>query len=678
MMWLLLLVLLLANGPVQAQRTDLPSQELGAIIATHYGAGDCSSATLNAALSAIGSLQVTLLVPPVPRNSIVPCTWNLSTGVTVPANVTLYIPRGSILTPAPGVTLTMAGAIFAPSEVQIFNANESTTGMVRFSPGTIHQIPGTWFGMRCDDVVDNSLLLMAAINSTPTTLVTQVEGAKVIIPAGKCKFTTPLVPSKPVHLIGAGAGRASGGGHRQTSLNYTGTGTFLTLTTNTVSGSILEGFNIDHTPTGTPAEVAVDIGEGSTATLLRDLSILQPGTPFSIAAIRIGHLASSHSTSFHNVFVRTAAPIGLLCEAVQSGLYLLDSTIHHHSVRNVQLGPVSGDTCREVQIVNSRFESANAGGDGIVVYRAEYVNIIGSHFEVSLDAADNKASIRVPAEASQNHNLVIGRSRFRVGKATGVAISIENAAQILHVYDGTFTSGPSEDPIGFIFNGASRYMRLDSNYVGAGCDPDNFPATCPVLVGGVPLVLPTGGSTLANVDDNRTVKQSAPGKRTGYVPYILCQDYEPLGTTDGATTPLATCTIPANTLSVLDGVQAVTIRAWGSFDDDEDNKRIRLFFDNLTLIDSGVITSAGPSDDSWDIECEVARSGITGVQTRCRYIWDDETSATSTLSTVMTVTAANITTPFTADIVILLQANGTNSDDIFKRGFTVDVRKIAP
>ena len=99
--WLLGLVLLL---PLRgdAQRHDLPQEDLGIKIASHYGDGSCSSATLNAAISALGSTPTSLVIPPVPRNSITPCTWTLNANVTFPATLRVGIPRGVVLTPAAG------------------------------------------------------------------------------------------------------------------------------------------------------------------------------------------------------------------------------------------------------------------------------------------------------------------------------------------------------------------------------------------------------------------------------------------------------------------------------------------------------------------------------------------------------------------------------------------------
>ena len=104
-LWWVLGFLLALPPVVVAQRHDIPQEDIGLKIATHYGAGDCSGATLNAAICSLGSTVTTLVIPPVARNSITPCVWNVAANVTFPSTMRISIPRGVVLRPASGVTI---------------------------------------------------------------------------------------------------------------------------------------------------------------------------------------------------------------------------------------------------------------------------------------------------------------------------------------------------------------------------------------------------------------------------------------------------------------------------------------------------------------------------------------------------------------------------------------------
>ena len=149
-----------------AQRHDLPQEEMGLFIATHYGAGTCTAATLNAAIAALGSLEASLVIPPVPRNSVTPCIWTLNTNVTLPANLRLSIPRGVVLTPGPGVVLKFFNPPDVTGPYQIFNANGTSTGLVMFKrPGLVH---AEWWGAKGDNSTDSAVAITRAVNSGET------------------------------------------------------------------------------------------------------------------------------------------------------------------------------------------------------------------------------------------------------------------------------------------------------------------------------------------------------------------------------------------------------------------------------------------------------------------------------------------------------------------------------
>ena len=151
-------------------------------MATHYGAGTCTAATLNAAIAALGSLEASLVIPPVPRNSVTPCIWTLNTNVTLPANLRLSIPRGVVLTPGPNVVLEFANPPDVTGPYQIFNANEATTGTVRFGvPGLVH---AEWWGAKGDSATDSAVAITQALKSGPNfkqAMTVQLQGGTFLV-----------------------------------------------------------------------------------------------------------------------------------------------------------------------------------------------------------------------------------------------------------------------------------------------------------------------------------------------------------------------------------------------------------------------------------------------------------------------------------------------------------------
>lgn len=86
-------------------------EDLGFVSALDYGA-TMDSATINAALAAIGSADIGLLVEPVDRaGNLNP--WIIDANVTVPSNVTLVAGYGVLLTLQPGITWTQNGPVHA-------------------------------------------------------------------------------------------------------------------------------------------------------------------------------------------------------------------------------------------------------------------------------------------------------------------------------------------------------------------------------------------------------------------------------------------------------------------------------------------------------------------------------------------------------------------------------------
>ncbi|MDD4986349.1 MAG: glycosyl hydrolase family 28-related protein, partial [Dehalococcoidales bacterium] len=148
-----------------------------------YGGGvNYTAATINLAISSIGSSKVRLLL----RQG----SWVLEDDVTVPANITLEIADGALI-PTTGYTLTIAGGLVAPPQ-KVF----SGTGTVTVAKGTV--VNPLWWGAIGDGSTDCTAALQYAVNAVSD------DGGIVLIPASDTyyKVTDAITVSHPVTIVG--------------------------------------------------------------------------------------------------------------------------------------------------------------------------------------------------------------------------------------------------------------------------------------------------------------------------------------------------------------------------------------------------------------------------------------------------------------------------------------------
>lgn len=172
-------------------RLSAPQEDLNKRFATNFGAGTCSASTLNtimnnnAAGGGLSDVTTTVVIPPYPRNSNTPCTWNISSAVTTLATLELEIPRGPVLTPASGITVTL-GSCPKAGPYQIFNADGTTTGNVVFA-STAHcagPIYAEWWGATGAGTGNDAKAINAALAAVAAT------GNELQLLAGKRYRTT--------------------------------------------------------------------------------------------------------------------------------------------------------------------------------------------------------------------------------------------------------------------------------------------------------------------------------------------------------------------------------------------------------------------------------------------------------------------------------------------------------
>lgn len=147
-------------GLLSVSPTSIPSQVLqGYINAAGYGATQ-DSTTINAALTAIGSDPQTLLLGP--------GAWTISANVTFPANVTLQLQHGAILSNAAD-TVTFNGPL-AGGPTQI------VSGAGTFAWNCGQPFYFEYFGAVGDGSTEDTTAMQAALDISGTKVVTGLTG----------------------------------------------------------------------------------------------------------------------------------------------------------------------------------------------------------------------------------------------------------------------------------------------------------------------------------------------------------------------------------------------------------------------------------------------------------------------------------------------------------------------
>lgn len=129
---------------------------------------------------------------------------------------------------------------------------------------------------------------------------------------------------------------------------------------------------------------------------------------------------------------------------------------------------------------------------------------------------------------------------------------------------------------------------------------------------------------------------------------------------------LTTYTTHANLLGT--DRQWITVHAFGTFANNADTKRVRMYFGGTVIFDTTALSFGSGAATSWDLECTILRNnGNTLQDNSCRWLSDD-----SALPSKATYTATSNTLTSTNVVKVTGQAGTGNANDIISKDMTVD------
>lgn len=162
------------------------------------------------AITAIGATETTLIV----KNAV-----TVSANTSLPANITLEVKNGGLITVATGQTLTILGAINAGQQ-HIFSL--AGTGTVNISTATIEYVYPEWWGAKGDGSTDNTVALGQMFEALTLLSAFQRRGRTVML-NGDYNFASVLDWAGLAHVTFIG--NASSANHSgEPSLRFTGSG----------------------------------------------------------------------------------------------------------------------------------------------------------------------------------------------------------------------------------------------------------------------------------------------------------------------------------------------------------------------------------------------------------------------------------------------------------------------
>ena len=435
--------------------------------------------------------------------------------------------------------------------------------------------PGRWdhseylvvHGGVCDGTTDVWPALMAAHDALPA------NGGRIILPANTettaCMLAQTFTPTKPVHLVGQGAWIVNGNNRNQSHLFYTGAGVGIALTGAEVTNSILEGFMLRNTGTGT---VGVEVNVGGVT--LRRLNMFG-GTPWSIAGVRAGQTANSTNFTMRDTYIRGVAPICVHLVSISAHAVLDHNVIRSCTDSQLELG-ATGFAVQNLYAHGNTFEGGGVGV-GVRIIRVQGATFVGNYFE---PRASDIGAIQVPSSAIRADGLVFIGNWFGFTIETTHAVTF-NFLETYATFIGNHFIGDLNGAVAMVRNLSARALESRGNF----------------MVGGaVPMFL-SPLAVYAGPDFRRGA-----GAVSGFPVDRLCTNSTAVGNVDAAQTDMKTCTIPASTLWA--NTMAIRFLVHGQTATNANVKRVRVYLQGTLLLDT---TALAASNLDWVIEGECTR-----------------------------------------------------------------------
>ena len=243
-----------------------------------------TAATINAAITDIGSDEATLLIPP--------GTWEIGVNVSFNTNTTVRIARGAVLNITGGI-VTFSGQLES-GLFQIFSGAASDD--IVFGAGSVQELYPEWWGAKGDGVTDDSTAIQycfdCVVNSNTYRIPIRFQSATYLHATG---LTIPYAQGITIHGTG-GYFTPSGSGHhpRVSILYYTGADVAFTIGdgAQNATGFIMTEMYIK----GTVAATDGCYLNASAGVVIKDCTF----GLFTKAGAAGLHLKTVHASSFYN------------------------------------------------------------------------------------------------------------------------------------------------------------------------------------------------------------------------------------------------------------------------------------------------------------------------------------------------------------------------------------------
>jgi hypothetical protein len=462
-------------------------------------------------------------------------------------------------------------------------------------------------------------------------------GARVYIPASATsyKFATTIAPTTPIYLQGDGGGRPNQQEWDRTVLEWQGgTGNCIELLTRNCTGSRLEGFELENTGSATNGIYLND----TSAIQLENITMDVPDVKFTHAAIYAGATANVYDSNFRDIYIRSAAPYGIVISQAQAGTTLFACFVRNCSTSQILIGKDAN--AFDTHLIGCKIES-NAGtppAHGIEINRGEGVWVTQCHFEVPKD----KYGVYIPNTAVKCEQLHILGSQFTYliddgGAYSGVAI-YSNLATAQITVTGCRTRNNTGSTAVVVQNDAAEFVRVTNT---------QFDTSVSKF---------TSWLNAKGGDNFRL----GTGQLDGHTIRVLEKNAFQNANSGSGEDQLRSYTLPGNTVSTAH--RGLRYSAFGTTAANANNKRLRLYFDGQTLYDS---TDIAANDKAWALDALILRFDDNEIRYKVTGVFN---------ATAFCVTgSATLVTAWTADIIVLLTAEATNNDDLVCNGHTIEM-----